>query len=474
MTTTKLSTTPLSQIAAWWNARPRWQRALLCIVVLVLWGWFDVRRRARTSDVDVLVHKTDLTVYTEAGAAMFDGRNPYEVANPRGWHYLYPPLFAIVMAPLAKLPPTEQALVWYAISLSLVWAGLLETQTLWRSIIHKRQVQAIGIADHTLITMCAAAALAFPVLNCLQRGQVGVLLVCLLLWGARLVLTAQHRYTIVLGGVILALSVAIKLTPLLPAAALCGGLFVGELLFAKRIDQLGRGALSCFGGTIGLALWLFVVPALAVGWNANNNQLQTWVNRVVANEQVGQDNDFNTRGKRNQSFSNGVKRLGNYLLFQIGQGPDDRLVDNMANVQVAMPMETRATQFAVLGCVGLLLVGLAITTIQQAKQPTVDGMLSVFALACMATLVVSPLSWGHHYVLCWPAVVFVPSLFYLNEQPQIGRRFAIAAAMLVLGHYCFLEYTGRVGLLGIGMAMWCCAAVILLIINTHRHNSCDI
>ena len=49
---------------------------------------------------DPLQHKTDFTVYTEAGAAFFDGRPPYEVSNPRGWIYLYPPLFAMLVAPL--------------------------------------------------------------------------------------------------------------------------------------------------------------------------------------------------------------------------------------------------------------------------------------------------------------------------------------------------------------------------------------
>src|SRR5688572_25029981 len=102
----------LKQFQTWWNTQPRWQVAIFFFVVLTLWVLEDVRRRARVSETDPLVHKTDFTVYTIAGEAMFDGRDPYEVSNPRGWHYLYPPLFAIVVAPLAKLPPTEQALVW--------------------------------------------------------------------------------------------------------------------------------------------------------------------------------------------------------------------------------------------------------------------------------------------------------------------------------------------------------------------------
>ena len=65
-----------------------------------VWGLTDVRQRGYP-DVPA-EHRTDLTVYTEAGAAFFDGRPPYEVSNPRGWTYLYPPLLAMLLAPLHR------------------------------------------------------------------------------------------------------------------------------------------------------------------------------------------------------------------------------------------------------------------------------------------------------------------------------------------------------------------------------------
>ena len=89
------------------------------LVALCVWGWLDVRQRGFLYPVDK--HRTDLTVYTEAGAAFFDGRDPYEVTNVRGWGYLYPPLFAMLLAPLHPLPTQDQVLVWYAISLLFLW-----------------------------------------------------------------------------------------------------------------------------------------------------------------------------------------------------------------------------------------------------------------------------------------------------------------------------------------------------------------
>jgi hypothetical protein len=307
-------------------------------------------------------------------------------------------------------------------------------------------------------------------MNCLQRGQVGVLLIYLLLLGVRLVLTGSSRAVILLGGVVLALPVAIKLTPLLPAAVLCGGLLVSELIFRKRLAVSNdrqenaplRGVLSCSGGLVGLLLWILFVPAAAVGWKANLHHLDTWISRVVSNDQIGQDNDFNARSKRNQSFANGVRRLGNFVAYSFGFGPNDQLVDDLANGDKTMPMESRAVKLFLLACVAGLLGLMAFQVIRHSMQPTTSGILAIFGLACTATLVVSPISWGHHFAMCWPALIFVPNYFAEHQRFATARRFAIAATVLLFGHYILLDITGRVGFLGIGMTLWCFAAVAML------------
>jgi hypothetical protein len=56
----------------------RWGRWVWIIVVAILlvWGFTDVRRRADIDPHNIRAHRTDFTVYTEAGAAFFDGRDP--------------------------------------------------------------------------------------------------------------------------------------------------------------------------------------------------------------------------------------------------------------------------------------------------------------------------------------------------------------------------------------------------------------
>src|SRR5712671_3869988 len=105
------------------SRRIRFRRfsAWTIVLAVVVWGLTDVRRRARVDPQHPTVHRTDFTVYTEAGAAMLDGRDPYQVANPRGWKYVYPPLFALVVAPLHTLDPQFQVILWFAISLCMCW-----------------------------------------------------------------------------------------------------------------------------------------------------------------------------------------------------------------------------------------------------------------------------------------------------------------------------------------------------------------
>ncbi len=486
----------------------------LLLLTAALWGWFDVRHRARLSDTDPTVHKTDITVYTEAGAAMFDGRDPYLVSNPRGWHYLYPPLLAIAMAPLALLPTTEQALAWYALSCLMLVGCVVELRRLWRWQAELRQANNATSASTSIPTWLAwtvTAGVALPTLNCLQRGQVGICIVYFLLLGARLVLCSSSKLGMLLGGLVLALPVTIKLTPLLPAAVLAGGLLVQDLVRWGRVwqlkrqksslnqlpltpalsqvlsnaiarrknhehepaesmisNKLPRGVWACVGGIAGLILWFLLVPAVSIGHDANVAHLRTWMNRVVANDNVGGANDFNFKSKRNQSLDNGVRRLGNLVAYQWFAGPNDQLVDQPNLPQVTMPMESaaanRGIKLAVLG----FLLGLAALVLRTAWHDSLLMWPAVFGLGCLATVIVSPLSWGHHYVMCAPAMLFVPGLC-LPKQQRAAKILAASAALLLIAHYIALEQAGRIGLLGIGMSLWGAAAIWLTFVQVKRH-----
>jgi hypothetical protein len=456
------------------------------LIAIAVWGLTDVRRRARIDPENPLAHKTDFTVYTEAGAALFDGRDPYEVTNPRGWHYLYPPLFAILVAPLAMLEPQTQAVVWYFVSVVSVAAcfGMWhECRRLWRWLAtnntatptqapERHEGRSLQIGPPVWLGWLAAATVALPVMNCLQRGQVGVLLAYLLLAGLRLVVASETMRGVFVGGIALALAITIKLTPILPAGVLALALvarawrkhhgYADAIAEGLSRGPMHRAAATIAGGFAGLVFFVLVLPGGVLGHAANIAHLQTWRTRVVTNEEVGVDNDFNVRSKRNQSLANAVRRLGNRAAFAAGAGPDDRLVDDLAQQATRMPMEKPDVDIALsVGSVGLVLL-LLVAGWHVSKRGDACGHVALFGLACTATLLVSPISWGHHYVVWLPALVFVPFWMWNNDRRAFAIGMAEAALVLMLAHYILLDHAGRVGLLGIGTAIWYLVATVSL------------
>ncbi len=182
------------------HIRRHWAVFAGLLVTLSIWCAVDVIRRAVVDPARPHLHMTDFTVYTEAGAAFFDGRPPYEVTNLRGWKYLYPPLFALLVAPLSALSPPWQATLWFAVSVLLCLGSYFECRRLLAGVL------AVQPAPYRLVVrlgMIAGAAAVFPVLNCLQRGQIGVILIYPLLVGLRMVLLGQSPRAWFAGGIIL-------------------------------------------------------------------------------------------------------------------------------------------------------------------------------------------------------------------------------------------------------------------------------
>jgi len=147
----------------------------MVVLGLLLWGWMDVRKRAEINSANPVSHRTDFTVYTEAGAAFFDGRDPYSVTNIRGWYYLYPPLFAILVAPLHTLPTAWQGIIWFLLSLLMAGGCLFECRAIIGKLLDAGGRTEEGWCEQQRwIILWAVLALLFPVLDTLQRGQVGL------------------------------------------------------------------------------------------------------------------------------------------------------------------------------------------------------------------------------------------------------------------------------------------------------------
>ena len=450
------------------NHSKRWLIVLL-IVALSIWGWFDVRRRGFAYPDAPEEHRTDLTVYTEAGAAFFDGRNPYEVANLRGWTYLYPPLFALLLAPLSPLQPQNQVLVWFFLSLLFCWGCYRECRRIVALVCDDDPRAAAAWRGRVPWLGTAAIVTALlPTLNCLQRGQVGILKMYLLLLGLRVILGGRTRRAWFGGGVVLSLPIVLKILPTFPVGVFLFLEFVAWLRNRRPQEATAaparpRFAFSTFGVAIGLPLFFLVVPALAVGWSANLRHLDTWSRFMLTKADDGgmDPRSGNSRSARNQSLHNAVYRFGNFSSYLLAGGPDDRLVERFDSPKMAM--DSSATERMLLlarATLGLALLALCVRLARHGGSRL--NLAAGFALACVAMLAVSPIARGHYFLLLAPAVLLVPVWLECHGRPLMGTLLAAALPVLSVLHYVLLPYAGRIGLLGLGTAAWLMATMVVM------------
>ena len=441
---------------------------IIVVALLLVWGFTDVRRRADLDPHNIGAHRTDFTVYTEAGAAFFDGRDPYAVTNPRGWHYLYPPLFALLVAPLHALPTSWQGVTWFLLSLLMVAGCLSEC----RKIVQRMQeaFQGRQPADRRnlprWIVVATAAAVLFPFLDTLQRGQVGIAVLLPLLIGFRLISETQGAFWWFWGGTLLALPVVIKVTPALPVSILLLQQFIAAVR-TERSQIALRRFLHCLSGfTVGMIFFLLLIPTILIGLEDNIRHLETWYTGVATSERLGQTKDFDVHSVRNQSLDNAVYRLGNWFAYTFTGGPDDRGTSLPTAPPTQFPMDTPIVRTILVVLRVLLALLLIIVAVRWHWETVGAGQVAVFGIACAMSLPLSPISWGHHFVMLLPGMLFLPWALYETHR-SAARWLAILAATLMLGHYSTLEFAGgiagRLGLLGIGIAIWCTVASIYLL-----------
>jgi len=206
---------------------------------------------------------------------MGEGEDIYQQYN-----YPNPPIMALLLSPLAHLPPLVGALGWFYLKvamtlLALHWVFLL-----------------VEPADRPFPPWAKGLTVLLslrPIMGDLLHGNVNLFILFLVIAA----LYAFHRRHDLTAGVILGLAIACKVTP---------ALFIPYFVWKRA----WRALIGCL---VGLGLFLWLVPACFLGWQENAHKLHSWTeNMVIPFVVKGQV----TSEHHNQSLPGVAYRLGTH------------------------------------------------------------------------------------------------------------------------------------------------------------------
>ncbi|MFH1800796.1 MAG: glycosyltransferase family 87 protein [Candidatus Omnitrophota bacterium] len=341
--------------------------------------------------------RTDLTVFLIAGEMVAEGRanHIYGIENKRSWHYVYPPILAVLLAPVSKWPLGATVPLAYLLSL----ACLAGTVVLSRRFPENARPAKTGRQGHASVPeslgcrpapwqIALAMFFCLPMLlNTLTRGQFGIIS---LFFMATIFYNYLTRRKI-LTGLLLALAVALKISPL------------AFLVFFFLLKREWRILLSTI---VGFGLFFFLLPSLVIGFHQNWELLKIWQGLMSVSQSDTVYHHylwgelFTPFAEDNQSFYAVVTRL---------VWPSQAEFIGHSNALV---------RFITSG-LGVVLLALPFVKKQKATpDPEQDPLRSLaeFSLFPMLMLFTSPVTQIHHYTVIY--FLFLVALMIMDRDPR--------------------------------------------------------
>src|SRR6185437_11924944 len=294
------------------------------------------------------------------------------------YNYPNPPIMAILLYPLARLPDaveslglsekaatTFAALCWFYIKVGLT---LLAFRWVFQLVEEKSRPFPLWAKGLTILLALR------PIMSDLQHGNVNLFILFLVVAA----LTAYHRQRDLLAGIMLGLAIACKVTP---------ALFLPYLVWKRSWKTLA----GCAAGLV-LFLWPGFVPALLLGWDRNEQHLTSWYYDMVY--------PFVVEGKvtsehHNQSLPGLVSRLATHSPSFSGYIDNQYTpthYDNLLNLSAGQ------ARLFVKGCMGLF----ALLVVWVCRTPTTSRdnwrLSAEFSVVLLGMLMFSERTWKHHCV----------------------------------------------------------------------------
>lgn len=354
----------------------------------------------------------DFNVYYHAALEVMAGRDPYEHSLGDWTPYIYPPLLAELIVPLALLRLRVAAYVWFLISAGSVVAAASMSARLadddpGRAAPDQGVIKSASL--RAAIAACAALLVLRFVLDTFSLGQVNTVVAALAV--AHLYLYSRDRK--VLSAVALVIAVSIKLTPAL------------LLLY-----HIGKLRLKFAAACAALLIAVTVVSFLPFGLRGVD-VFQTFWGRTVKNEQ---GYDFSFSG--NQSLRGAIARL------------NDR---EAGGVSPQSEGESRKPADPATLLISIVLLALAVFSAVRAR-----GELAAAAPFFCCLVMLSPLSWKAHYV-----ILILPAAYLLSLVKTSGNARRLIAATFGAAFALFNLTSPRV--IGLAAAEWAdCHSLVFL------------
>lgn len=301
-------------------------------------------------------------------------------------NYPNPPIMALILRPLTLLPPLAGAIAWFYLKIGMT---ILAVHWVFRL------VPSAGQAFPPWAKVLTILLSLRPIMGDLGHGNINLFILLLVVAS----LYAFGRGRDVMAGMVLALSIACKVTP---------ALFVGYFLWKRAWKAL-------LGCAVGLVLFLWLVPGVFLGMERNAHLLDSWYQHMiqpfVAQGQVTSEHE-------NQSLPG--------LIFRaltpspsFGHYEDDRFVPTEYDNFLAL--NRTAAGYVIKACMALF-TGLVMLTCRTPTAPRGGWRLAAeYSLVVVGMLLFSERTWKHHCVTL--VLPFAVIAYYLAvAQPGLKLR----------------------------------------------------
>jgi hypothetical protein len=373
---------------------------LLLILAVMLGGIYFAHR----SGANPNEYKNDFNVFYFAAQEIIEGRTPYQNSLGDWTPYLYPPLLADLLVPLASLPLSVAAYLWFLMSAFSLFTALRMSARLAgyekKEFVEPPSGGSFGKARWNLkvvlrtftpvITLLVVVRL---VLDNFDYGQVNIIVAAL---------AVAHVYFYskdnkIASAIALVLAACIKITP------------VVFLLY-----HIAKGRVKFVTACVALMIAVTVLSFAPFGQPAPE-AFHTFVNRTIKNEQ-----GFNFAYHGNQSLRAAIERL-------------------KGNAEATDPASTTTM------ILGLVLLALAFFAAFKAKSE----IAAAGPFFCLSVLI-SPLSWKQHFVILILPVTFLISEALCEPGARVKRFLFVT---LFMGFALFNLTSPKI--IGVAAAEWC-------------------